>query len=65
MILVSFQDIPFETIQAKIFTKVRQSQTTLREKKKVTRKIYERHWRLHHNKVSVIISVHENVIQNW
>lgn len=42
MILVSFQDIPFETIQAKIFTKVRQNQTTLKEKKKVTRKIYER-----------------------
>lgn len=34
MILVSFQDIPFETIQAKIFTKVRQNQTTLKEKKK-------------------------------
>lgn len=43
MILVSFQDIPFETIQAKIFTKVRQNQTTLKgKKKKVTRKIYER-----------------------
>lgn len=34
MILVSFQDIPFETTQAKIFTKVRHSQTTLRGKKK-------------------------------
>lgn len=41
MILVSFQDIPFETTQAKIFTKVRHSQTTVRGKK-ITRKIYER-----------------------
>lgn len=38
MILVSFQDIPFETIQAKIFTKVRQNQTTLKGKKKKSHK---------------------------
>lgn len=56
MILVPFQDIsPFKTTQAKIFTKVRHSQTTLRGKKKITRKIHERDWRLHHNKVSAII----------
>lgn len=54
MILVSFQDIPSETIQTKIFTKIRQSQTTLR-RKKVTKKIHERDWRLHHNNVSMII----------
>lgn len=42
VILVSFQDIPFETTQAKIiFTKVRHSQTTLRGGE-ITRKIYER-----------------------
>lgn len=33
MILVPFQEIPFATTQAKIFTKVRHRQTTLREKK--------------------------------
>lgn len=54
MILVSFQDIPSETIQTKIFTKIRQSQTTLR-RKKVTKKIHERDWRLHHNNVSMIV----------
>lgn len=34
MILVPFQDTPFKTTQAKIFTKVRHSQTTLKGKKK-------------------------------
>lgn len=47
---------PFKTTQAKIFTKVRHSQTTLgvgggRNQKK----IYERDWRPHHNKFSALI----------
>lgn len=64
MILVSFQDIPFETTQAKIFTKVRHSQTTLRGKKNHKEDIWKRLKAAPYQGLSDN-SVHENVIQSW
>lgn len=64
MILVSFQDIPFETTQAKIFTKVRHSQTTVRGNKNHKEDIWKRLKAAPYQGLSDN-SVHENIIQSW